>query len=318
MPLVSIIIPCFNAEEYVAESIQSALDQTHPDCEVIVIDDGSTDRSLDVIQSFGDKIRWETGPNRGGCAARNRGIALASGEWIQFLDADDVLTPECVASKLGPAAGSTDYVCSQVGYLNLQQPEEASPIWHFPEYGTRELLFSGSPQTAAPLHRKSELLDIGGFTEGLTCCQELDLHLRMHARTGRKFIAIAPVGVRVRIRKDSLSRESGAPILTTWARIIERLADSISGSSRDSNIDPTILAQAMVRWAKCLCRNGEFAQADPLFQKAGKILPNRTLVRHAYPSPIVRQLVMIIGIVRFEKARKFLAAARRLAPAARP
>jgi glycosyltransferase involved in cell wall biosynthesis len=90
-PLVSIIIPCYNAEAYVGEAIWSALNQTYPECEVIVIDDGSTDSSLEVIKSFGKRVYWESGPNRGGCAARNRGAALAKGEYFQFLDADDVL-----------------------------------------------------------------------------------------------------------------------------------------------------------------------------------------------------------------------------------
>jgi glycosyltransferase involved in cell wall biosynthesis len=64
-PLVSIIIPCYNAEEYVSEAIESALRQTYSNKEVIVIDDGSTDGSLDVIRSFGSRVRWETGPNSG-------------------------------------------------------------------------------------------------------------------------------------------------------------------------------------------------------------------------------------------------------------
>ena len=66
MPLlVTIVIPCFNGESFVAEAIESALGQTYPHREVIVIDDGSTDGSLDVIKSFGDRVRWESGLNRG-------------------------------------------------------------------------------------------------------------------------------------------------------------------------------------------------------------------------------------------------------------
>lgn len=84
-PLVSIIIPCYNAADYVGEAIESALAQTYSPTEVIVIDDGSTDGSLDLLRSFGDRIRWETGPNRGACTARTRGLALAMGlvlfEW---------------------------------------------------------------------------------------------------------------------------------------------------------------------------------------------------------------------------------------------
>src|SRR5438270_10693715 len=98
--LVSILIPCYNAERWVAQAIESALAQTWPIKEVIVVDDGSTDGSLDVIRSFGDRIQWETGPNQGGNAARNRLLDLARGEWLQYLDADDYLLPEKVERQI--------------------------------------------------------------------------------------------------------------------------------------------------------------------------------------------------------------------------
>jgi glycosyltransferase involved in cell wall biosynthesis len=98
--LVSIVIPCYNASNYIAEAIQSALDQTYSACEVIVIDDGSTDHSLSIIRNFGDRIRWETGDNHGGCAARNRGLELAAGTWVQFLDADDRIMPDKIAKQV--------------------------------------------------------------------------------------------------------------------------------------------------------------------------------------------------------------------------
>src|ERR1700730_16393596 len=98
--LVSILIPCYNAERWVAQAIRSALAQTWPDKEVVVVDDGSTDGSLEVIQSFGDVIRYETRPNRGGNVARNRLLELAPGEWIQYLDADDYLLPDKIERQL--------------------------------------------------------------------------------------------------------------------------------------------------------------------------------------------------------------------------
>ncbi|MGJ3250975.1 MAG: glycosyltransferase family 2 protein [Elainellaceae cyanobacterium] len=92
--LVSVIIPCFNAHNWVAEAIDSCLHQTYPHIEIIVIDDGSTDDSLKVIKRYGDRIIWETGENRGGNHARNRGFHLAKGDYIQYLDADDYILPE--------------------------------------------------------------------------------------------------------------------------------------------------------------------------------------------------------------------------------
>ena len=75
-PLVSILIPCYNAQQWVGDAIRSALAQTWPNKEVIIVDDGSTDDSLAVIRSFGSAIRFETGPNRGGNVARNRLLEL--------------------------------------------------------------------------------------------------------------------------------------------------------------------------------------------------------------------------------------------------
>ena len=97
---LSIIIPCYNAERFVGDAIRSALEQTYLDREVIVVDDGSTDGSLEVLKGFGDAIQLGTGPNRGGCAARNRGIEMAKGELLQFHDADDLLHPEKLARQV--------------------------------------------------------------------------------------------------------------------------------------------------------------------------------------------------------------------------
>src|SRR2546422_9664166 len=100
MPAVSIIIPCFNAEPFLIEAIESVFRQTYRDFEVIVIDDGSTDNSRAVIESLGAHARIESGPNRGASAARNRGTQLAKGDFIQYLDADDLLTPDALSRRV--------------------------------------------------------------------------------------------------------------------------------------------------------------------------------------------------------------------------
>src|SRR5882724_6628365 len=91
--LVSIVIPCFNAERFLTETLESAFLQTYPHTEIIVIDDGSTDGTARIIRSYATRLIAEFGPNRGASAARNRGTALARGEFLQYLDADDLLPP---------------------------------------------------------------------------------------------------------------------------------------------------------------------------------------------------------------------------------
>ena len=95
-PLISVIIPVYNGERYLAEAIESALAQTWRPIEVIVVDDGSTDASGSVSKRFGPAVRYDLQPHAGAGAARNRGVALAAGDYLAFLDADDLW----VANKL--------------------------------------------------------------------------------------------------------------------------------------------------------------------------------------------------------------------------
>jgi glycosyltransferase involved in cell wall biosynthesis len=181
--LVSVLIPCYNAERWIAKAIESALAQTWSDKEIIVVDDGSTDRSLDVIRNFEDHIHWETGPNRGGNIARNRLLELARGEWVQYLDADDYLLPDKIADQM-------EFVCTHDDFDVVFGP---ITLEHWSEQGSRcELLpipepldlwillaAWGLPQTGASLWRKQAIFDVGGWNPDQPCCQEHELYLRL-------------------------------------------------------------------------------------------------------------------------------------------
>ena len=93
-PLVSIVIPTYNRRHFICDAINSCLSQTYSNCEIIVIDDGSSDGSGEFLhRMYGDRIRYIYQANHGPAIARNRGIAAARGEFIHFLDADDQLAP---------------------------------------------------------------------------------------------------------------------------------------------------------------------------------------------------------------------------------
>jgi glycosyltransferase involved in cell wall biosynthesis len=98
---VSIVIPCCNAERWLAATLDSALAQTAAGIEIVVVDDGSTDGSRAVAARHADRgVRLIAQPNRGASAARNAGLAATSGRWVQFLDADDLLAPDKIARQL--------------------------------------------------------------------------------------------------------------------------------------------------------------------------------------------------------------------------
>lgn len=100
LDLVSIIIPCYNASAYIKEAINSVLEQTYKAIEIIVVNDGSTDNSEEIIQSFGDKVIYISQPNQGVATARNTGYSVSTGNYICFLDADDWFYPSNIESKI--------------------------------------------------------------------------------------------------------------------------------------------------------------------------------------------------------------------------
>ena len=192
---VSVLIPCYNAAAWVGSAIESALGQTYPHVEVVVVDDGSTDGSLDVIRSFEGRVRWESGPNRGGNAARNRLLALSTGDWVQYLDADDLLLPDKIADQVPHARDGVDVV---FGPSTMQFHEddgavrrEVLPISE-PRDPWRLLALWELPQTGSPLWRREAIEDVGAWNEAQRVCQEHELYLRL-LRAGKRF-RYAPAG----------------------------------------------------------------------------------------------------------------------------
>ncbi|MFM6199654.1 MAG: glycosyltransferase family 2 protein, partial [Dolichospermum sp.] len=120
-PLISVIIPCYNRERYLAEAIESVLDQTYPHIELIVIDDGSSDRSGEIAQSYPLIYHYQT--NGGIGAARNAGIALANGKFLAFLDSDDIWVKDKLAKQMAIFDTNLD-IEAVFGYAqNFYSPE---------------------------------------------------------------------------------------------------------------------------------------------------------------------------------------------------
>lgn len=183
-PLVSVVIPCYNAEKWVADAINGILRQTYSPIEIIVIDDGSTDGSLDVIRSFGDRVRYETGPNRGGNVARNRGFALSRGEYVMFHDADDWISEDTIAQLVEGIEGTENTLVWCDWYHYREAPEKT--IIKPGEYtqitpDSDDLLswFKGwGPLVHAALWPRQVVSEMGGWDESLTAAQDLEFYER--------------------------------------------------------------------------------------------------------------------------------------------
>ena len=112
-PLVSIIIPLYNAEKYIAEAIESVLGQTYKNIEVIIVNDGSTDNSLGVAKTHEkENVKIYDQPNRGASASRNYGLLKSNGEYVKFFDADDLMNPEMIEAQINLALRNPDSLIS--------------------------------------------------------------------------------------------------------------------------------------------------------------------------------------------------------------
>jgi|GEM_PF-778680 len=240
LPLVSIIIPCYNAERYVAEAIQSALDQTYSNCEVIVIDDGSTDGGLEVIKGFGDKIRWDSGPNRGGCAARNRGLAIAQGEWIQFLDADDLISAEKIEAQVaaGLVSGAATFT-RWSNFVDVLTPAISSQSHLWRDFAIPaeflKCLFRSSP-SYLPLHAwllPRSTVDLAGeWNEELVAAQDIDYLGRVVLQSERvEFVSVGHAYYR-QANQTSVSRKKSIKAVKSRIRAIRELAEILINKDR--------------------------------------------------------------------------------------
>ena len=193
--IVSIGIPVFNAERWLAAAIESALAQTWQQTEVIVVDDGSTDRSREIAMGYLGRVQFFETKHLGGNHARNVALREARGEWVQFLDADDYLEPEKIAQQLAEArrGADADAIYSPV-WFEQTAADGATQRWQG-ELDSRRDLFAQwlswqLPQTGAVLWRRSALDALGGWQEDQPCCQEHELYLRA-LKAGLRF-AFAP------------------------------------------------------------------------------------------------------------------------------
>jgi glycosyltransferase involved in cell wall biosynthesis len=215
--LVSIVVPCYNAERFLRETLESALLQTYPNTEIIVIDDGSTDGTAELIRSYGGRVNAEFGPNRGASAARNRGTALARGEFIQYLDADDLLLADAIERRVA----ALQETGGDVAYSDWEKLVEVAPGAF--AIGERvavriedldvnpdiaQLRFWAPP--AALTYRRTIVEKIGGWKDWLPIIQDARF-FQDACMLGAQLVRVPGVGAAYRIHRDaSLSRRGDA------------------------------------------------------------------------------------------------------------
>lgn len=214
--LVSCVVPVFNGERFVAEAVESILGQTYRWREVIIVDDGSDDGSVDVLARFGDQIRVLRQANRGPSMARNRGIEESRGEFIAFLDADDLWVPDKIESQISVLEACPDVqLCS--GHIKSfwisELDHERRAFENHPYHGERPLL---SPCTV--LVRRELFQRLGGFDPELWNGEDTDWFHRM-LKAGVGYETLPRLVVHRRQHTMNLTRKTRPSHETTLAHI---------------------------------------------------------------------------------------------------
>jgi glycosyltransferase involved in cell wall biosynthesis len=207
---VSVIIPNFNNSNYIAKAVQSVIDQTYSPYEIVVVDDGSTDDSREVIGSFGNQVRYIWQENQGLGGARNTGIFAAGGDFVGLLDADDQWQPdylERMVALMNQHPEAAVYYCQAQGMdsdgHHLPQFFGGPPIPADQMYPT--LLRANFLIPSTILMRRSIVLNAGLFDQQLRSCEDWDLWLRILPEI--HFVGISDNLVRYRLHAKTLSAD---------------------------------------------------------------------------------------------------------------
>ncbi|WP_019508058.1 glycosyltransferase family 2 protein [Pleurocapsa sp. PCC 7319] len=211
MVKVSVIIPAYNGDRYIGEAVDSILSQTYSDYEIIVVDDGSTDSTRQVIEQYGSKIQYLSQTNQGVAASRNLGLSKAQGEYIAFLDQDDVFLTHKLASQVALLDQNSSLGIANSGWQIVNQQGDVNaavkPWKEIPELNLTNLIVWKPVFLGAMLFRRSWLEHTEGFDTTLEQTPDVDLVLRL-AAMGATAAWVKQVTVKYRQHEANASKNT--------------------------------------------------------------------------------------------------------------
>lgn len=275
-PVVSIIIPAWNAERYVKGAVDSALSQTYPNVEIVVVDDGSTDNTRELLQPYADakKIVYVYKENSGLAGARNTGIRNALGSYIALLDADDLFLPEKVEHQVAFLDGHPE---CDVSYCD---------IYHFWDDDPKQLLklnyryYSGEEvlpnlirrHFVAPLTmvlRRSVFDRFGLFDETFRRSEDLEFLVRI-AHGGARICFLDEILGKLRLRRTSNLQgfESQPEVKRTGLLVFERLREKLTPDERGKLEIDKYLSRYRLKVGLAYLENGNKRDALPFIEQS--------------------------------------------------
>jgi glycosyltransferase involved in cell wall biosynthesis len=295
---ISIIIPTFNSAKYLPDAIQSCLAQTHKDIQIIIVDDGSTDNTREIVEQFPVAYLYQA--NQGAAVARNNGWRMANAEYFQFLDADDILLPTKIERSLQAFAPDVDVVYTNYEYRSLDLTEKLlTPHTITPEGNILEHSLN-STRSLFPIHaaliRRSTAERTRRFNERMALAEDWYFWIEL-ASQGAKFRYLDEVLVWYRMTPGSLSKDT---MKMSQARLVG--AEALSQLHLPENFDLNqFIAERHHMLGIRYWTAGNRLEARKHFQHAIKQSPNmrrRHLARY--------YLILMTYFSRVQSAESFL------------
>ncbi len=211
---VSIIIPVYNAEKYLKECLDSALNQTYGDTEIIAVDDGSTDGSLQILKNYSNKIKIISKQNGGAASALNAGILAASGEWVKWLNADDILYPNAIEQLLSETKdldnktktilyANYDFIDSDGKIIGRKLEQNYNDLSDF-DFNVILLDHHIGNQNTVLMNKST--IEKCGLFDGTYGQEDYELHLRYCLIHNCRLRLVQKTVAKYRIHKDQISR----------------------------------------------------------------------------------------------------------------
>lgn len=231
---ISCIVPVFNGERFLREAIDSILAQTYRPLEIIAVDDGSTDATPAILTSYGEPVYYVGQSNAGPAAARNTGLRAATGDFIGFLDSDDLWNPAKLERQMARFEARPELDISVTHAQNFWMPELNAEQEHFREHRRGQALPGYS--TVTLLARRGLFDTIGGFDTALKHGDDTDWFLRAEER-GAQIELLPEVLVYRRLHANNRSREWAARSRAEYLMLIKKLVERRRARERAESIN---------------------------------------------------------------------------------
>ena len=285
---VSVILPVYNGQAFLREALESILRQTYRNVEIIAIDDGSTDASLEILQEYREKISVHTQENSGVCVARNRGVEIASGDLIAFMDQDDIWYEHKLERQVEELRSSEqvafvysdfDLIDSRGRITQKCALAEMKADWMRPFIGGHL-----HPYPSTVLMKRSLFVQVGGFDSTFkeNTHEDVDLWVRVHDEAPFSFIPEPLVQYRRDHRHHKQKKRSFDVESENYFQLYQTLKARFHSDPSKKEAMDRVLSMVLANKGKKLAHEGRFTEARTQFREAHRLNPSNKRNRRRY------------------------------------